>query len=365
MITYAQRIVLKKEEESTIGFRRGYAEVAAHEMAHQWFGDLVTMAWWDDIWLNESFATWMEAKILTAWKPEWDGAVDMVDEKSNAMGSDSLKTARKIHQPIASENDIKNAFDGISYGKGASVIRTFELWVGSETFQRGIRKYLADHAWKNATSVDFLKAIGDAAGLDVVTPFSTFLDQVGSPIVSVALTCAPGATPVLNLAQKRYVPLGSTADPGQVWQIPICVKYPAGKRDERECTLMTSATVALPLPRAKTCPSWVLPNAGELGYYRVNLEGELRDRLFTRGMKKLSLPERVGVIEDVEALVVDDEVIAIELPDKYVRKDEVPAQESGPTTTGFSGDDLLEAQNAGLPAGRPGGRFQLRSLHIL
>ncbi len=310
MITYAQRILLRKEEESTIGFRRGYAETAAHEIAHQWFGDLVTMAWWDDLWLNEAFATWMGGKVVTAWKPEWDGAVDMVEERSGAMRADSLKSARKIHQPIESENDIKNAFDGITYGKGAAVIRMFESWVGPEVFQKGIRRYLAEHAWKNATSVDFLNAIGEAAGLDVVTPFSTFLDQVGSPIVSFELTCVRGATPVLTLAQKRYVPLGSTANADQVWQIPICVKYATGKIEARACTLMTTATAELPLVQSKTCPSWVLPNAGGLGYYRVRPEGELIDRLFAHGMRKLSLPERIGVIGDVDALVGSGQIPA-------------------------------------------------------
>ena len=304
MITYAQGLLLQKEVESTIGHRRGYAVTAAHEMAHQWFGDLVTMTWWNDIWLNEAFATWLEEKMIEAWKPEWDASVGMVETKSGAMGADSLKTARKIHQPIQDENGIKNAFDGITYGKGAAVIRTFEMWVGPETFRKGVRKYLADHAWKNATSTDFLAAIGEAAGKDVTTPFSTFLDQVGAPAVSVALSCAKGATPVLKLAQKRYLPIGSTADADQVWQIPICVKYAAGKAETRACTLMTTATTELPLSQAKSCPSWVLPNAGELGYYRVRPEGDLLDRLLDPGvMKKLTLPERVGLIGDVQALV--------------------------------------------------------------
>ena len=303
MITYAQSLLLQKEEESTIGHRRYYATVAAHEMAHQWFGDLVTTAWWNDIWLNEAFAQWMEGKIVTAWKPEWDGAVDMVDLKSGAMGSDSLKTARKVHQQIEDENGIKNAFDGITYNKGAAVIRSFELWVGAETFRKGVRKYLADHAWKNATSTDFLSAIGEAAGKDVTTPFSTFLDQVGAPVVSVGLSCVKGAAPTLKLAQKRYLPFGSTANADQVWQIPICVTYAAGKSEARECTLMTAKTAELPLAQAKTCPNWVLPNAGELGYYRMRPEGDLLDRLLKQGMPKLTVPERVGVIGDVRALV--------------------------------------------------------------
>lgn len=303
MITYVQSSLLQKEEESTISHRRRYAEVAAHEMAHQWFGDLVTMRWWDDVWLNEAFATWMAGKIVTAWKPEWDGDVDVVETKISAMGSDNLKTARKIHQPIDDDNDIQNAFDGITYSKGAAVIRNFELWVGSERFQKGIRKYLADHAWKNATSSDFLAAIGQTAGVDVATPFATFLDQVGTPLVSFRLACGTGSTPTLKLTQQRYLPVGSTASADELWQVPVCVRYAVGAHDARACTLMTAASAELPLTEATNCPAWVLPNAGGIGYYRMRPEDDLLSGLLVRGMKRLTLPERVGLVDDVEALV--------------------------------------------------------------
>jgi len=302
MITYARDILLEKPGESTIRHRRGHASVSAHEMAHQWFGDLVTTAWWDDIWLNEAFATWMAAKVLADWKPEWGGEVDIVDDRSGAMGADSLKSARRIHQPIATPDDIRNAFDGITYEKGAAVIRMFESWVGVDTFQRGIRTYLADHAWKNATSAEFLASIGAAADADVATPFSTFLDQVGAPLISAELSCTKGATPTLKLAQSRYVPQGSDADPNQTWQVPVCASYATGKTTARDCMLLTEASGELPLSKATACPAWVLPNAGSGGYYRVAPQGDLYKRLLAN-LGKLTLAERVGLIGDVEALV--------------------------------------------------------------
>src|SRR6185295_15272879 len=117
--------------EHNIGQERAYASVAAHELGHIWFGDLVTTAWWDDIWLNEAFATWISSKIVEQWHPEWDGAVQRVQARSGVMGNDSLLSARRIRQPIESMNDIQNAFDGITYTKGASIIAMFESYVGA------------------------------------------------------------------------------------------------------------------------------------------------------------------------------------------------------------------------------------------
>ena len=130
MVTYAPDIILAKPETDSINRQREYAEVAAHELAHQWFGDLVTTAWWNDIWLNEAFATWMEQKMIAEWKPEWKTRVGDVDDKLGAEREDSLISARKIRQPIESKDDINNAFDGITYEKGGAVIGMFENWMG-------------------------------------------------------------------------------------------------------------------------------------------------------------------------------------------------------------------------------------------
>ncbi len=303
LITYSQSLLLARPEEETVSHKRRYASACAHELAHQWFGDLVTMAWWDDIWLNESFATWMAAKIVDQWRPDWDGKVSMVSSRSTAMSADSLVAARKIRQPIESRSDIAHAFDDITYGKGAAVLRMFETWIGEGTFQRGVRRYLAEHAWGNATAVDFLAAISAEAGRDVAPMFSTFLDHAGVPLVSVELGCEEGFSPRLKFAQKRYLPAGAKGSSPQTWQIPICVRYGAGMTEGRTCTLMSSATAELELASATRCPDWVLPNEGETGYYRVLYRGNLLNRLFTEGTKRLTIPERVGVLGDVSALV--------------------------------------------------------------
>jgi alanyl aminopeptidase len=303
LVTYQQGLVLAKPEEESIRFRRSYASITAHELAHQWFGNYVTLAWWDDLWLNEAFASWMGDKVTDRWKPEWDGAVGFVTRRSNAMGSDSLMNARRIRQPVSSKNDIRNAFDGITYGKGAAVLTMFERWVGEETFRKGVRSYLAKHAWRNATAGDFLAAVGEAAGRDVATPFGTFLDQPGAPLVSFSLSCEVGRPPRLALEQKRYLPRGSRASPNQTWQLPICVAYDGGGQVGRECTLLTEPKGELELPRASACPTWILPNQGQLGYYRSKLEGPLLEALVDQGLDRSSLPERVGAIGDLNALV--------------------------------------------------------------
>ncbi len=177
-------------------------------MAHQWFGDLVTTAWWNDIWLNEGFATWMETKIVNEWKPEWHANIDAVDDRIEAMGLDSLVSARKIRQPILSQSDIANAFDNITYMKGAAVLRMFENYIGPDVFRRGVHAYLETHADKNATTEDFLASIGAAAGRNVAPAFDTFLDKPGVPEISAALRCGQDR-PSLRLTQKRYLPIGS------------------------------------------------------------------------------------------------------------------------------------------------------------
>ena len=310
LVTYSQSLLLARPEEETISHKRRYATACAHELAHQWFGDLVTMAWWDDIWLNEAFATWVAAKIVDQWRPEWNGKVSWVSSRLNAMSTDRLVTARKIRQPIESKSDIAHAFDNITYGKGAAVLRMFEAWIGEGSFQKGVQRYLAEHAWGNATARDLLAAISAEAKRDVGPAFSTFLDHTGVPLVSVELRCDQGLPPKLALGQKRYMPAGAKGSSPQVWQIPICVRYGTGMTEGRMCTLMSGAATELELTSAKSCPDWVLPNEGEAGYYHVLYRGDLLNRLFKEGAKRLTIPERVGILGDVSALVGVSELSA-------------------------------------------------------
>jgi alanyl aminopeptidase len=303
MVTFAQGIVVAQPSNAGISFERTYAVVAAHEFAHQWFGDLVTMKWWNDIWLNESFASWMEAKIIDAWHPEWTRGTSYVDARGYALQADALTTARQIRQPIESNDDIYNAFDGITYQKGESVLAMFERFVGADRFQRGIRSYLAKHANGNAGADDFIAAISQAAGRDLAPAWRSFLDQPGAPMVDVTLACTPKQPPTLTLAQQRFLPVGSKGSTQQRWQIPVCVRWSAGGKTDRTCALMTQPKQTLALGSAAGCPSFVLANDQEVGYYRAAYPTELLQKLLgPDGRKQLSLPELVGVLDDVDAL---------------------------------------------------------------
>jgi alanyl aminopeptidase len=301
LVTYSSNLLLAKPADETIRFRRAYASVCAHETAHQWFGDYVTTAWWDDIWLNEAFATWMASKIVDRWKPEWSWAVQRAGARTGAMDQDSLVTARRIRQPIAGNDDIVSAFDGITYQKGAAVIEMFESWVGEEGFRQGIQRYLTTHAWGNATADDFVSSIAEAAGnREVVPALRSFLDQPGVPLVTAELVCTGGA-PRLLLSQKRFLPTGSTGSTGsmkETWQVPVCARA-GDPGTAKVCTLLTQPSGELALPGA--CPARVVANAGS-GYYRVLYAGSLLGKVLADGGKHLTAGERVATLSDVAAL---------------------------------------------------------------
>lgn len=300
MVAYRQTMILAKPETDTITRQRGYASVAAHELAHQWVGDLVTTSWWNDIWLNEAFATWMSQKILADWKPEWKTRVQDIDATLRAEDQDSLVSARAIRQPIESKDDIGNAFDAITYDKGAAVIGMFESWMGPEDFRRGVQRYLKQYAFRTATAGDFLDSLSSGKK-SVTTAFSTFLNQPGIPDVSVALDCKKDG-PIVHLAQSRFLPLGSKGSTNQVWQIPICLRYGPGGQGETECTLMTQATMDLAL-KTKSCPAWIEANNDAKGYYRVDYQGGLLAALRSGNTSdRLSGQERVDLIGNTKAM---------------------------------------------------------------
>ncbi len=301
LVTYAQTILLADPARDTIMRQRECASVIAHELAHQWFGNLVTMAWWNDIWLNEGFATWMEQKIIAEWKPEWQTRVEDVNSKLGAQREDSLVSARKIRQEIESKNDISNAFDSITYQKGAAVIGMFEHWVGSQDFQKGVHSYLVKYAFRNAAAPEFLDSIASATNKPVTQPFSSFLNQAGVPLVSMSLECHDGMAS-LRMSQQRYLPLGSKGSTDQTWQIPVCVRYGKGETGTNVCTLMAQQSVDWKL-EASGCPAWVQSNDDAVGYYRTDYDHKLLAALTGGDVEeRLNAPERVDFMGNSEAL---------------------------------------------------------------
>ena len=268
LIIFEDSLILL-DKDAPFSQLRGFGEVAAHEMAHQWFGDLVTPTWWTDIWLNESFAEWMGKNTADRWRPDLGIAASELDDAFGAMDTDALGKGRPIRQPIVASAEVGSAFDAITYQKGAQVVSMFENYVGAEVFRSGVRRHLTRFAYRNASADDFFASVGAAANDPKVVPaMRTFTDQTGVPVVRVG----DGERSV-SLTQSRYRPLGVAPAPAQRWTIPMCLARGEG----RACTLLDQPAAAIPAVIG-TAPALV-PNANGGGYYRFSLDAAGWDRL--------------------------------------------------------------------------------------
>jgi aminopeptidase N len=302
LVTFRDVLLLVDPRHATTSARRAQAEVIAHEFAHQWFGDLVTMKWWNDIWLNEGFATWAEAKIVDQWKPNFGATIAQIAGVEHVMDTDALKSARAVREPVRSTSEAEEAFDGITYQKGAAVLRMIEGWLGPDVFRRGIQRYIHENAWKNASADDLFKALDYVSTQKVDQLASGFLDQPGVPQVLTSYRCdGPGAGK-LELRQSEWRPLGDV-DPTAIaaskrtWTLPVCVAIDGQKT--KNCFTLGSDPIARN-PGAHSCPAWVYPNAEQAGYYRFLVE---RDKLFAlaHGGRALDPAERLGLVSNAWA----------------------------------------------------------------
>lgn len=253
---------------------RAFGVVMAHELAHMWFGNLVTPRWWDDIWLNESFATWMGNQLALEWRPDLGIRELELAEALEAMDEDSLAVGRPVRQPIADSADINAAFDRLTYQKGGQIIRMFERYLGPQTFQRGVRLHLERYRFGTADSQAFFASMAEASGNPgLVDAWRSFVDQEGVPLVRFAT--APGGT--YTLAQSRYAPIGGATDDGRLWTLPVCASAGEGVA----CTLLDTREGQIG-PVTGTAP-WVAGNAGGAGYYRFDLPPADWSRLLAAG----------------------------------------------------------------------------------
>jgi aminopeptidase N len=298
-IFYRDTALLMDEKTASVFSKRGHATVVAHEIAHQWFGDLVTAAWWDDIWLNEGFATWMERKPIRAWHPEWHLEEDEAATAQRVIGQDSLSAARAIHGDPRTSAEIKEMFDGITYEKGGAVLGMLESYVGPEVFRSGVNAYLKAHANGNATSADFWQAMAKVSGKPVDKIMPTFVMQPGVPLVTVGGNCSSGKQ-ALELSQQRFLlsSSGDVAKREQVWSIPICTK--TANNTGSACYLMEKQTARFD---ANACPDWFIANRDAKGYYRVFYRDpkNLND-VAAKAENALTVPERIAFVEDLWAM---------------------------------------------------------------
>jgi aminopeptidase N/puromycin-sensitive aminopeptidase len=297
-ITFREVLLQIDEKQGSVDLKKTVASVIAHEMAHQWFGDLVTMKWWDDIWLNEGFATWMSSKPIEAWKPEWNFNLDDVSNTGGTLNVDSLANTRPIHQEANTPAQIQELFDGIAYGKAASVLRMLEAYLGEETFRAGVNAYIQKHQYANATADDFWDAQAKTSKKPVDQIMPTFVKQAGVPILDVKSQCS-GASTMVTLDQRRYYYDREKfqAPNDQLWKVPLCMKSSTGAQ---KCELLTKKEETFTLPG---CSTWVLANAGAAGYYRAGYQPDAVRALANDAESKLSPAERIALQTDIWASI--------------------------------------------------------------
>ena len=296
MITYASSIILATARDETVPFKRRYAGIAAHELAHMWFGNLVTLAWWDDIWLNEAFATWMGQKTLIRLNPEWDAGWSAGRSRRYALEVDRLASARRVRNPVLEKTDIFGAFDSITYNKGGSVLSTFETWYTPPRFREGVRLFLKRHAFGTATAEDFIRALGEASGRgqDALAVFRGFIEQPGVPLLDVSLDCG-AQDAAIEVRQQRLRPVGSSAAEMQ-WTTPACFRAGSGA----QCNDIANGTQRIPLAQ-KACPAWLLANVDGKSYYVPRYAPALAQKL-RAGSAELAADEMIATTVDAGIL---------------------------------------------------------------
>jgi aminopeptidase N len=311
-ITFRETLLTIDDKNASVNAHQAVVAVLAHEMAHMWFGDLVTMKWWDDIWLNEGFATWMAHKPIQAWKPEWHDERTEIQETGRSLTTDSIASVRAVRARAETPAEIATLFDGIAYGKAASVLRMVEAYVGPEIFQKGANAYLEKHAYTNATAEDFWNQMAATSEKPVDGIMAGFTQQSGAPLVTLVKTeCGVKVVqsgrhkkkvPVteVTLSQERYFADAAklTAGSQEIWQIPVSLR-PAATKD---------ATYVLLAQRQQTfelpgCATWVFANAEGRGYYRSAYDAATLGKMSVKLETSFSPEERIQFLGDEWAMV--------------------------------------------------------------
>ncbi len=297
-ITYRETDLLLDEKNASVGAKKNVALVVAHEMAHQWFGDMVTMQWWDNLWLNEGFASWMENKPVAAWHPEWNIPQDVAQQLNGTLNLDAQRTTRTIRAKADTPDEINQMFDGITYGKAGAVLLMVENYLGEETFRQGVHNYLAAHMYGNATAEDFWNAQTTTSHKPVDKIMESFVVQPGEPI----LTFDDPKDGSVSVQQQRFFLNPSVkAEQGQSWTVPVCMKT-SGKASD--CQVISAAQQALKVPQAQ----FFFANAGGKGYYRSTYPADVYGKIISNVESGLTPEERISLLGDVWAQVRADKM---------------------------------------------------------
>jgi aminopeptidase N len=294
-ITYNDQALLVSPS-SSMADRQTVFSIQAHEMAHQWFGDLVTMGWWDDTWLNESFASWLGSKETAARRPAWHWWEQEDDSRESAMAADARATSHAIEQHVTDELQAFNSFDSdITYNKGEILLRMLEAHLGEDVFRQGIRAYIKTRAYSNAAAADLWNALAEASGKDVAQIAAQWIEKPGFPLVSVAGACDASGNRTLTLTQRRFLMNGAGGDDTH-WQVPLKIR--AGHAAPRSA-LLNSQSQRIEGGR---CDEPLSVNADAIGYYRVDYDAATL-AINTRMFSTAPDGDRIALLDDQWALV--------------------------------------------------------------
>ena len=306
-ITYRETALLVDPAHSSAATRQRVASIIAHEMAHMWFGDLVTMAWWNDLWLNESFASWMGEKAVDHLHPEWEVWTQFVTGDTNrGLSLDGLKNSHPIEQQVKNPAEIGQLFDAISYSKGGAILRMLEQFLGAEPFRQGLNLYLTRHEYGNAATQDLWDALGEASGQPVATIMDTWVKQTGYPALDVQVSREGGAIDV-TVSQSRFLYediLGEREADDTLWQVPVSARTASDAEPRAVLMSDAQATVRLEPASYGSVDEWIKVNTMQTGFYRVRYPAEELARL-TAPIETLVLPaaDRLGIQNDAYALM--------------------------------------------------------------
>ena len=355
-ITYRENALLVDPEQSSAVTRQNVATIVAHEMAHMWFGDLVTMAWWNDLWLNESFASWMGDKSVDFAFPEWDVWTQFVSFDTNAgLSLDGLRSSHPIEQPVNNPSEIGQLFDAISYSKGGAILRMLEQFLGPDVFRQGISDYIAKHQYGNARTQDLWDALGEASGQPVREMMNSWVLQTGYPVVEIETKRGRHGVEVAA-SQRRFFYENIAADTSgddTRWHVPLSVKTVVTGTTS---VLMDgeSTTLDVALPAVSPRGDWVMVNPERTGFYRTNYSEDDWARL-KRGVERLGLTaaDRLGLQDDAYALVKAGYLPAtqfLSLTEAYVGEPDAPVWQD--LSANLGGMERLLADEEFLPSYR-------------
>jgi aminopeptidase N len=294
-ITYTDQALLVSPS-SAMQDRQTVFSVQAHEMAHQWFGDLVTMGWWDDTWLNESFASWLAAKETAARNPKWRWWEQEDESKESAMAADARATSHAIEQHVTDELQAAESFDSdITYSKGEALLRMLEAYIGEDVFREGIRSYMMSRAYSNAAAADLWNALGHASSKNVPAVAAQWIEKPGFPLVQVTAACDSSGNRSITLSQKRFLLNGGSAN-GVLWQVPLRIR--SGTAAPRNVLFDTQEQKTA----AGRCDEALSVNADAVGYYRVQYDADTL-AVNTRAFPSAVDGDRIALLDDQWALV--------------------------------------------------------------